>query len=390
MLNEDRIAWLIFQNGLDKLSNEDKIELAAWASESDRNKQLFQQLTDPEYLTSYFAFKAKMEAVLDKELARSKISIFLRDWRKYAAVAAIFILAVSGFFIWRDKNENKIVAAAVKPSQNDVLPGSNRAVLKLANGTQIILDSTGKGLITQQGNTTIYNNQGVLVYRDKGTPLQAVFYNSLETGVGETYTITLPDGTKVWLNSKSSIRYPVAFSARERVVELHGEGYFEVAKDKAKVFKVNVDGKGEIEVLGTHFNVNAYPDEPTIQTTLLEGSVTFTKNIPADLASKVKIVPGQQVNLNLEGDIEILSNVNVDAVSAWKDQTFYFASYNLKTIMRQLSRWYGTDVIYEGNISDLTFSGIVNRNRNLSDVLKALELNGVHFRMEGKKLFVSQ
>jgi ferric-dicitrate binding protein FerR (iron transport regulator) len=201
---------------------------------------------------------------------------------------------------------------------------------------------------------------------------------------GGQYQLLLSDGSKVWLNSASSIRFPVSFAGDTRRVEVSGEAYFEVAKNPSMPFKVDVDGKNEVEVLGTHFNINSYADEGSIKTTLLEGSVKVTSLKTHE--SKL-ITPGQQAQLNKEGQITI-SKADPDKVMAWKNGYFNVDGADTKTVMQLLSRWYDVDVVYEGAIPQREWGGDIEKNLKLSQMLKILEKNNLHFRLEGRKLMV--
>ena len=308
------------------------------------------------------------------------------------AAAAVLILALgtSVYFLSLRKpiKEKEIVqTASVQAFKNNVAPGGNKALLTLSDGSQIVLDSATNGLLSNQGNSKILKlNSGQLAYEAaSGGKLQAageVTYNSITTPRGGQYQLVLADGTKVWLNASSSLRYPVAFTGKERVVELTGEGYFEVAKNEAMPFKVTVNTM-EVDVLGTHFNVNAYADESMVKTTLLEGAVKIKNSHAANILS-----PGQQAQLSKDGSLKIVSQVDMDEVVAWKDGYFQFNQADLKSIMRQISRWYDVDIRYEGEIPERKFGGDIARTANISEVLNILKVSQVHFRIEGKTLIL--
>ena len=212
-------------------------------------------------------------------------------------------------------------------------------------------------------------------------------YNTITTANGNQYQLILSDGSRVWLNAASSIRFPTSFSGYERKVEITGEAYFEVAKNAAKPFKVDFKNKAgekdEIEVLGTHFNVNTYTDEPEMKTTLLEGSVKITA------ANKMQMLaPGQQARLTING-IELKKNVDLDQVMAWKNGYFLFDNTDIYTLMRQISRWYNIEVIYEPNVKNDVFFGEIERKAELNEVLKILEVGDLHFKLNGHKLTVT-
>ena len=318
--------------------------------------------------------------------------------RIYRSIAAAVLVALlgGGYFIFFQKNNHQagITQTPVHQNTNDLTPGINGAVLTLANGEQIILDSAGNGILAIQGKAKVMSRNGQIVYDAEDKAKQEFLLNTMSTPRGRQYQLVLSDGTKVWLNASSSIRYPAAFPDKERKVEISGEAYFEVAPlimKKEKVpFTVKIvsgEGKdrGEIQVLGTHFNVNSYEDETTIKTTLLEGSVKVVKG-----ASFRMLSPGQQAQIKnrLPEDILIINKVDVDAVMAWKNGYFSFGNTDLAAIFRQISRWYDVDIEYRGEIPDRRFGGEISRNTNASQVLKILEKSKVYCTIEGKKIIV--
>lgn len=279
--------------------------------------------------------------------------------------------------------------------KNDLPPGVNGAVLTLANGQHIVLDSAGNGTLAVQGNTRLINHNGQITYSRGDKSSQELFYNMMTTPKGRQYQLMLADGTKVWLNAASSIRFPTAFTGSERKVEISGEAYFEVATPAAghdkTPFKVHIDppagGDGiDIEVLGTHFNVNAYGEETTAQTTLLEGAVKVSTG-----SAQTILRPGQQARIRQSGSsspIEVMNDVNTDIVMGWKNGYFTFQHTDLRTVMRQIARWYDVDITYTGKVPERKFGGEISRNSNASEVLKILEKSKVYFRIEGKKIIV--
>ena len=317
-------------------------------------------------------------------------------WPRIAAAAVIIVLLSAGVY-YISSNHNVKIASKKTQQQfknNDVAPGGKKAVLTLANGTQIILDSAGNGALTQQGNVKIIklNNSQLLYNSLNGSSTLPktgeVLYNTISTPRGGQYQVVLADGSKVWLNAASSLRFPTSFTGGERKVELTGEGYFEVVHNAAKPFKVSLgklDG-AEIEVLGTHFNVNAYDDETAIKTTLLEGSVKVRKG-----SSSKTIRPGEQAQMENYGNSKIIIQAaDVDAAIAWKNGRFIFHGENIQSVMRQLARWYDVDVEYRGNV-DIHFTGQLPRNDNVTKVFEKLALTGeVRFKTEGKKIIVSR
>ncbi|MDZ4807650.1 MAG: FecR domain-containing protein [Bacteroidota bacterium] len=309
-------------------------------------------------------------------------------WKRVAAAAVIIMMLGTGaYFLFANKGKrDEIVKTENNNSiKNDVAPGGNKAILQLADGSTIILDSAQNGTLSQQGNTKVLKlENGQLAYNTSGTTTE-VLYNTVSTPRGGQYQLTLADGSKVWLNAASTLRFPATFSGSERKVELIGEGYFEVAKNAAMPFKVDVAGKGEVEVLGTNFNINAYSDEATINTTLLEGKVKVTS--VTSTTSKF-LNPGEQAQQKLNGHIVVKTNVAIDEVMAWKNGIFNFNNATLEMVLRHLSRWYDVDIIFNGAVPQRTFGGEMQKNLNLSQVLRILERNKVQFRIEGKNLIV--
>ncbi|HEX8024084.1 FecR family protein, partial [Mucilaginibacter sp.] len=309
-----------------------------------------------------------------------------RYWPGYAAAASILLcLSVSFYFYRQPKQQNLVKNNIVK---NDFLPGSNKAVLTLANGAKLSLTGGSKGLLARQGVTSINKKEeGKVEYRPAADDLTVVkpagiMYNTVTTPKGGQYQVALPDGTKVWLNTASSIRFPTAFNGNNRQVEITGEVYFEVAKNKEKPFIVT-SGSQKVTVLGTHFDINAYADEKVVKTTLLEGSVKVTTG-----SGMVLLKPGQQSQLNTENKLIVSNDIDTDEVIAWKKGYFQFNKADIQTIMNQISRWYDVEVKYEGQVEPGHYYGKISRNVNASKVLKVLELSGMHFTIEGGKIIV--
>jgi ferric-dicitrate binding protein FerR (iron transport regulator) len=335
------------------------------------------------------------KAIIEEELKRNygkQVDIkrprkLFRDVATSAA-AVLFILSAAYFFWWYSKRDKAIaVKEEVKTiAQKIIGPAQRIASLTLADGSRILLDSAKAGELAQQGGAVVVNENSTLKYQAK-TPATEILFNTLTTAYAQTYTMVLADGSKVWLNAGASIRYPVEFSGNERKVEITGEVYFEVAHDATKPFIVHVAGqKGpmDVQVLGTHFNINAYDDEAVIRTTLLEGSVKVTK----DTAS-VLLKPGEQTSISLSSQPSQPIPVQTDAVIAWKNGVFSFNNADIDEVMRQLIKWYDIEVVYEGDKPSDKISGDMQRNFTLPQVAKNLEfMTGLHFRIEGRKLIV--
>jgi transmembrane sensor len=322
---------------------------------------------------SYGWIKKQIEAEKNKI-----IPIFKRTWFKIAA-AAVLLFGV--FSIYTFTLKNNLDPKIAKTNNADIAPGSNKAVLTLADGSQIILDSAANGNLTNQGNTTVIKLDGKLAYTASGNNGE-VLYNTISTPKGGMYQIVLSDGSKVWLNAASSLRFPTAFTGKQRNVELSGEAYFEIEKNAAMPFNVAVS-EMNVQVLGTHFNVMAYNEESEIKTTLIEGAVKVTKGSAVGL-----LKPGKQASLDNKGAI-IITDAEIEKDLAWKNGMFFFENTDIKTIMQQLNRWYDAEISYEGNVVNKKFTAQIARNTNLSVVLKRLELTGdIHFKIEGKKILV--
>lgn len=321
--------------------------------------------------------------------------IWWKRWPTYVAAASVLIMvSLIGYKMFNGKQR---VTEAENPKMvqiKDIGPGQYKARLTLDDGTVIVLDSASNGKMVQQGGTNVFNKDGQLIYQPK-EKTNEVLYNTLSTAKGETYPVKLSDGTMVWLNAESSIRYPVSFNGDIRKVQVTGEAYFEVKPSLAlladghtgkRPFVVDAPGM-EVVVLGTHFNINSYSDESAVKTTLLEGKV----KVLSKSGSAVAILePGQQAKLERSSqELEKIDDVDVDAEVAWHYGYFQFQREDLKAVLRQLARWYDVDVVYQGNLPDEKFGGKISRSNSLLQVLGTLHSNGVHFRLEGKKIFVS-
>lgn len=315
----------------------------------------------------------------DGKLARPAKVRNLRYW--WAAAAIVLMIAAAAAFLWQRPAQRSSGVTAQTHTHNDAAPGSSKATLTLGDGSVITLDSAGNQVL-QQGAAAIHLKGGQLSYDVQGNDA-VISYNTLKTPRGGQFQVKLPDGTGVWLNAASSLRYPTAFRGKERLVEVTGEAYFEVVKNAAMPFRVKVNGDAAIEVLGTSFNINAYEDEAEMQATLLEGAVRVTKG-----ANATVLKPGQQARVG--ASINVMNDANVAQVMAWKNGVFDFNNMGLKEVMRQLARWYDIDVEYKGQAPGTEFWGKVGRNLTLSQVLKGLEGTGVHFEIKdnGKKLVV--
>lgn len=298
------------------------------------------------------------------------------------AAAAVAAALVGGVVLWKHHDEKP--AASQPPVATDVAPGGDKAVLTLANGSTITLDSAASGTLAQQGAATVSKTgNGRLVYgKANGRGATEILYNKLATPRGGQYHLQLADGTVVWLNAASSIKYPTAFAGATRQVEVTGEAFFEVAKDKTRPFHVKANGV-EVEVLGTSFDINAYEDESAIRTTLVDGSVKILS-----AASAKTLKPGEQAIVTSQLPIAVDEHANIEAVLAWKNGRFMFSNTPLPDALRQLARWYDVDVDIEGDLSKKLVWGKMQRDLNLSEVLEGLRYIGINYKIEGKKLTV--
>ncbi|WP_461788087.1 FecR family protein [Pedobacter sp.] len=314
---------------------------------------------------------------------REKTTIKLNPmrWLRHIAVAASILLCIIlGYHYINHKSSSNTQLA----KQEMIVPGSNKAVLTLADGTEIDLTNINSGVLgNDHGTSIVKTNEGNIVYGDDKSSDKKVVWNTLSIPAGGYYNVTLSDGTKVWLNAKSSLTYPTDFAGKERIVALDGEGYFEVAHNPNKPFKVTTATQ-TVEVLGTHFNINAYTDEAFTTTTLLEGSVKVLA------AGQQKLLtPNQQAKLK-DNRIDI-ANCNAENAVDWVNNDFIFDSDPLETIMRKLSRWYNVEVSYPQNLAKLEFTGSISRSKNITQVLKIMELTGVvNFKVEGRRITVMQ
>ena len=300
-----------------------------------------------------------------------------------AAAAVLLLLAAGGFWFNRENKQPVAQQPAQVPLVADVPPGGNKAVLTLGDGTVITLDSSGNGVLAQQGNMKIIKQaNGQLAYEQAGQGQAEILFNTMRTPRGGEYRLTLPDGSRVWLNAASSVTYPTSFTGESRDVSITGEAYFEVARQAGKPFRVKA-GDMTVEVLGTHFNINAYTGEKAVKTTLLEGAVKI-----AAAGKEALLKPGQQAGLHGNGSLNVKDNVDLDEVVAWKNGLFQFNDADMPAVMRQLENWYDVKVIYEGEVPERSFGGAMQRTLPLTKVLKILEENDVKFRLEGRNLIV--
>lgn len=388
----DRLLYLLQQYAENSSSEEELQELKVLinvpANEQIASRLLEQILKQTEPLPTYS--ETRLQAVLLQIKSAAPVKQINRKWYRYAAAASI-ILLISITLVTIFTNQHKPTQSIAKNNnQFDIAaPVNNKATITLANGQKVFLDSLSNGTLAQQGNVKLVKfADGRVAYQTaSGEMVKQLQYNTLFNPRGsKVANITLADGSRVWLNAGSSITYPIAFVTEERRVSITGEAYFEVTHDAAKPFSVSRSDMS-VQVLGTHFNVNAYEDESAIKVTLLEGSVNVSRK-----SSIVKIKPGEQATLQQEqgdNEIKVEKSVDLEQVMAWKNGEFQFGNKtDIKTIMRQLSRWYNIEVEYKGDING-HIGGSISRDANISQVLKMLEKTGsVKFEIEGTKVTV--
>lgn len=333
----------------------------------------------------------KFRQELDSEHSGKHV---IRAWYQVGVAAILLAFLSIGLYFYTNRSVNSQVVISKSEATREkaiIKPGGDKAILTLSDGSKIILEDAKKGLLANQAGVSIQKTaDGEILYSfakngslaSKRLP-EAVIYNKIETPFGGKYQINLPDGSKVWLNSASTLRFPALFSGNTREVELNGEAYFDVAKNPNKPFKV-ITKDQIVEVLGTQFNINSYSDEGTFKTTLIEGSV---KIIYKDKV--VMLNPGQQFQPNMKSANVV--EADTDEVVAWKNGYFLFKDEDIQSIMRKVSRWYNVEITYSGTIPDVGFGGNISRSKDINEVLNVLQLtNAVHFKVEGRRITVMQ
>lgn len=398
----------LFKRYLANECSEEEEQLFLELFHSKEHESLFKELIEEELSNEVDAefkntskIKAEINQVREKVIEQTTPTSFRKEpikqklWIKRIAVAAMLVLCTSAglyFYLGNQKSTNNNQLAG------DIAPGGNKALLTLADGSKIVLDEALKGNLTSQNGVRISKaDDGRLVYTINETedPTQninnesgLILTNTISTPRGGQYQVNLPDGTYVWLNAASELKFPLSFGKlKERRVELQGEAYFEVKKDATKPFLVVTD-KQEVQVLGTHFNISSYKDELDTKTTLLEGSVKVS-HLGGNLLDQRVLKPGQQSLIRSASNKINVKEVDTHVQIAWKDGLFFFENEPIENIMKQISRWYDVDVIYEGDVVGKTVWGSVTRFANVSKVLAVLELTGeIHFKVEGRRITV--
>ncbi|MBN8851519.1 MAG: hypothetical protein BGO55_04380 [Sphingobacteriales bacterium 50-39] len=396
-MNDARLTYLFEKYYAKTASPEEKAELAHLITMENYREQVMQLFADAweKYEGGGTVISAERTEEMLRHILHEPPSLALVDvrkgtqvrripgWLRVTAAAAVLLLILRGFQLWNHRPTHAVNTPIAQLHAADVKPGSYKASLVLADGSRIVLDSAGMGKLAQQGNTAVVNKNGQVAYQTGKKDTGAVMYNTIATGKGETYTFTLADGSRVWLNSASSINFPVAFPGKERRIKITGEVYVQVAKDPSKTFIATARGL-DVQALGTEFDINAYSDEDNINTTLVEGAVKLTGG-----SAHAILKPGEQAHLDNDGQLSQPKDVDVEEVVSWKEGNFQFESADIRTILRRLARWYDVEVVYEGEVKERKFFGIISRNSTLAGVLQMLKASDIKFRIEGKKLYVT-
>ncbi|QEC43066.1 FecR family protein [Pseudobacter ginsenosidimutans] len=347
---------------------------------------LIDELWDKVPVTSTFFEESKTEALLAGVEARNQqvqIRERMRKKRMAFGIAASLAILLSATALYlalsKDKPEKIIAATPVTPVR--IAPGDDKAILVLADGSTIHLEGSNTNNIPAQGNAQITGINGQVIYASKnaGAP---VVYNTLKTPRGAQYQLQLADGSRVWMNAGSSLHFPTSFPGKERIVELTGEAYFEIAKDAQKPFRVKVNDM-QVNVLGTQFNIMAYENETSKAVTLLEGAVNVEHR-----QQSVNLKPGQQTQSSDQTGLRLLSNIDTEEAIAWKNGLFITNHTSLPVLMRQIERWYNVNVVYEGKVPDKKFGGKIPRKSDLQEVLQVLEFSKVYTKLDGNKLTI--
>jgi transmembrane sensor len=416
------IASLIIKYRNNELTDKERKELEEWCALSEKNRMLFERLNDEAYLY----LKRKRLNSIDIDAQWEKISIRLpvkkahplrtmfRGWRA-AAIAAFIVLSIGGIWFWQKLQPSNTVTAKtvqgaqMQPGTQQSAPAKNRITLKLADGKLVYLDGKADGQIARQQNATIYKDGQWMSYSVFDEAKAFNEFNTIITPKGKNYRVILPDGSKAWVNAVSSITYPTAFIGKQRKVTITGEVYLEVVHKRTAdgtniPFLVDVQpvahrSGGQIEVLGTQFNVNAYADEPVMTTTLLQGSVKVksevrrrkSDNHTSDFRPQTSIIlkPGEQAQLNNKGELEKVRTTDKEGIVAWTSDNFKYAEQDIRLIMRDIARWYDYEVVY-GNDVEGHYSFELSRTKPVQAVLEMLEkMSHMHFAVKGRQIIVT-
>ena len=381
-----RVAYLVVGFIRNTLTDEEHKELDDWVNAGMDNQRLFEKLIDEKNQDQWLKLLGGVDTDAALERAKAKISFApqhkksnLRSLLPYAAAACVLMAFAIAFFT--TFNKIRPITPTVQLQTNDMAPGSDQATLTLSDGTIVRLDTLKNGKVLTQDNSQVTKpDSGQLVYQlvNPATLSQPEIFNILTVPAGGQYKLVLPDGTKVWLNASSSLRYPTVFGGPERKVELTGEGYFEVAKDPMYPFEVSTNGS-TVQVLGTHFNINAYLDEPVLKVTLAEGSIK--------LNNSMLLQPGEEARVSKNGNI-LKGKADLETALAWKNGQFVFKETPLDVLMRQVGRWYNTGIAYETVVNE-HFNASIPRDVPVSKLLHILEATDrVHFKIDNHQITV--
>lgn len=406
-MEQTRLQFLLEQHAANNATEPEKQELWDYI-QSQGDSRLFEEagyalleketgtLNIPNAYTDILRNIVSIDRSGEVVAVQADARIFRLRNRRWMAAAAVLLLLAAGVFWWITDKKYTGPAPVVKYA-TPITPGREGAILTLANGSQVLMDTIRNGVISLQGGAMAKVVDGSLIYEASG---DKVVYNTTSTPKGRQYQVTLPDGSVVWLNAFSSVTYPTVFVGKERRVKVTGEAYLEVTKDKSRPFFVEIDGGETVKVLGTSFNINAYRDEPQITTTLMEGvvNITTTSRAKGETAiAPVTLRPGQQAVVSAAysgenrgtGDMRVLDNIDTLQVLAWKNGLFNFEGVYLKTAMKQIARWYDVDVVYQGTVPDVKFFGSISRSISLAGLIKGLNSTGIHISIgDGRQLIV--
>jgi ferric-dicitrate binding protein FerR (iron transport regulator) len=348
-----------------KASEEEQLFLEEYFNVFDKESGIENEITEAELNNLRQVILERIHNHI-KERRTSQRLVFA-GWRRLAVAALLLLIAGVAVILLTSKEHQRNIAQIPRQGK-EILPGGNKATLTLGDGSTILLDNMkADSLVKQDGILVTKSSDGLLVYsvKSEGGAADAVAYNTITTPRGGQYQVVLPDGTRAWLNAASSIYFPTRFEQKQRSVAITGEVYFEVAHNAAQPFVVTVD-ETRIQVLGTHFNVMAYPNEDALKTTLAEGSVRITK-----AGSSAVLKPGQQLQAN-DRQFKVVENIDVAAELAWKDGLFNFKNAGIEEVMKQVERWYNVNVQYAGNIPAKQFTGMIPRASTLSELMEML------------------
>ncbi|MBV4358892.1 FecR family protein [Pinibacter aurantiacus] len=405
------IASLLYKRLSGTITSDEEVVLQKWLKENSANEAFAQQIEEddftkeiarrsPRYLSglreelyakiqqatgierALSTGEAKVVPMQAKSRNRRPVLAYMRSNVVRVAVMLLIIAGVGALWIFLQRDHASTKTVKTIAVNNEIPPGGNRATLTLSDGSTIVLDSANIGTIAQQQNVAISKSAaGTVQYHVKGSGATSAM-NTLSTPKGGQYKLVLPDGSKVWLNAASSITFPTQFATQERRVSITGEAYFEIAADAARPFYVKAK-ETDVKVLGTSFNINAYDDESEIATTLLIGAVMVSVG-----SRSQRLQPGQQAQSKGE-ELLLQKNIDTEAVVAWKEGYFNFQDMRLQAVMRQLERWYGIEVAYEGAVHNIAFYGKLSKDLTLQETLEGMAKTGLHFRLEGHRLIVT-